>query len=466
MSSTERHPATPVRRAAHRGLPALGHLIPFMTDPLGFLGRLRERYGDTVEWSLGPKRAILVTHPDHVGEVLSKVEDTYDFPDLGHAFRKLTGEGVATSRGKDWKRKRATAMPAVRPQRVQAYSEVMVRSTTEHIADWREGMRLDLYSEIRDLTRKIAVRAIFGAEPDGEGAGIEAALDVAQEQIGADFRGVSTFYPDWLVTPGRRRLDRAVASLDAEVARLITLYRTRPTDRENLLSRLMTARDEEGRHLSAREVRDEAITFYVAGHATTAATLTWAHYLLARNPAVYDELIEEVRTVLGGRTPGHDDWANLPFTGQVVKETLRLYPPSWSLAHIAGDGATLAGRPVAKGTLVFTSPWVTQRDPRWFVRPERFRPERWAPGGETAALPEHAWFPFGGGPRVCPGARYATVKAVLVLATIAQRFRLDTDPTPNPPVPGLTAYPRNTMWTTLREPRPPASSSRTNGAAA
>ncbi|WP_256107425.1 cytochrome P450 [Streptomyces sp. ODS05-4] len=453
MTRTVDFPANAARVRGPRGLPLVGNLLPFMSDPLNFLRLLLERHGDVVEWDLGTSKALLVGHPEHVGEVLSQVESTFDFPDLGHAFRTLTGEGVATSRGADWKRKRATAMPAVRPQQVQAYADVMVNSTLAHVARWRPGDRVDVYTEIRDLTRTIAVRAIFGSDPQGEGGDIEQALDVAQEQIGADFRGVSALYPEWLITPGRLRLRKAVAALDAEVARLVASYRQRPSERENLLSRLMDARDEDGAPLPDREVRDEAITFYVAGHATTAATLTWAYYLLSRNPETYEAMQAEVAEALGGRTPTHEDCARLPYTEQVVKETLRLYPPSWSLAHIAKDGATVGGRAVEKGTLVFTSPWATQRDRRWYHRPEEFRPERWAPGGETAGLPDHAWFPFGGGPRICPGARYATVKTMLVLAVVAQRFRLDVTPWENPPYPGLTAYPRDPMQAFLREVR-------------
>ena len=429
-----------------KGLPLLGNLLPFMSDPLAFLTGLRQRHGDIVEWRVGPRSAILVSHPDQVGEVLTQVENTYEFPDLGRSFKQLTGEGVATSRGERWRRKRARAMPALRPHRVQAYAEVMVDETVEYLKEWADGARIDVYARISELTRRIAVRAIFGSPPGDAGDGIGAALTVAQAQIGADFRGASALVPDWMITPGRLRLRRAVDTLAAEVTRLVADYRRRPPTEENLLSRLVEARDENGDPLSDREIRDEAITFYVAGHATTAATLTWALILLSRHPKAYAALRDEVGAVLARRLPAHDDFPALHYSQQVVKETLRLYPPSWSLAHIARDGATLAGQPVAPGTLVFTSPWVTQRDSRWFTDAEQFRPERWE-GGEHS---EYAWFPFGGGPRVCPGARYATVKAVLVLAGLTQRFHLDVDAVHNPPYPGLTAFPSKPVWATVR----------------
>lgn len=433
--------------AGPRGLPLLGNAVPFMTDPFTFLLDLQRTYGDRAGWLLGTSRALLVSHPDDVGEVLTQVEDTYAFPDLGYSFRFLTGEGVATSKGADWRRKRAVVMPAVRPQMVRAYSRIMVDEAVAHVATWRNGDRVDVYAQVSELTRRIAVRAIFGSDPGDAGAGINRALDVAQAQIGADFRGASVLLPDWFVTPGRLRLRRAVATLDAEVARLVREYRGAGSMGENLLSRLVDARDDTGDPLPDKEIRDEAITFYVAGHATTAATITWAVYLLSHHPDTWRALRDEVHVVLGGRVPTHDDCGALPYAEQVVKETLRLYPPSWSLAHIAQDGATLSGRGVRSGTLVFTSPWVTQRDPRWFADPDRFRPDRWA---DSADLPEHAWFPFGGGPRVCPGARYATVQAILVLAVLVQHVELDVAGGVNPPYPGLTAFPRNPMWATVR----------------
>lgn len=431
----------PLQAWAGKGLPLLGHLRPFMADPLGFLRGLARQPGDIVHWKLGTSRAVLVTDPYLIREVFEKVERAYTLPRLGYSFNFLTGDGVVTASGPDWQRKRAAVAPAVRPRQIREYSEIMVERAAERVGTWHEGDRMDLHAEMRELTRDIAVEAIFGADRQGEGAGLDEALNAAAMEIGADFRGVSFFLPGWLVTPGRRRLHRAVRRIDAEVARLVEAHRQRPPARENLMRRLMETRDPEGRPLPDREIRDEAVTFYVAGYATSASTLTWATYLMSRRPDVYRKLLDEVGRVLGGRLPTFDDYHSLRYTSQVVRETLRLYPPNWSLAHVARDGATLGGAPVAPGTMVFTSQWVTHRDARWYRAPEEFRPERWDPEGETAGLPEYAWFPFGGGPKKCPGSHYARMKIVLVLAVLAQRVRLSIDGAAVRPYPGMITSP-------------------------
>jgi cytochrome P450 len=405
-------------------LPLLGNLRPFMADPLGFLHGLAQQSGDIVHWKLGTSPAVLVTDPYLIGEVFEKVDQTYTLPKLGYSFSFLAGDGVVTAAGAGWRCKRATVTPAVTPQQIQAYSEIIVERAVERVGTWHYGDRIDLRAEMRDLTRDIGVEAIFGAGRGGEGTGLDEALNAAAMEAGADFRSFSVFFPDWLVTPGRWRLHRAMKGIDAEVARLMEAHRQRPPARENLMRRLMETRDPEGRPLPDREVRDEAVTCYMAAYATSASTLTWALYLMWRRPDVYRKLLGEVDRVLGGRLPTFEDYASLRYTGQVVRETLRLYPPNWSLAHVAQDGATLGGAPVAKGTLVFTSQWATHRDERWYRTPELFRPERWNPAGETAHLPEYAWFPFGGGPKKCPGNHYTRMKVVLVLAVLAQRVRL------------------------------------------
>jgi cytochrome P450 len=237
--------------------------------------------------------------------------------------------------------------------------------------------------------------------------------------------------------------------IDAEVGRVTGERRRRGVERDDLLSRLLAARDEEGRPLSDKEVRDEVVTLYIGGHETTGTTLTWAWYLLSRNPQARARLGEELGRVLGGCTPDFDDLRRLPFTEQVVKETLRLFPPVWLMTGIAKKGSTLGGLPVPEGTVVWSSQWSAHRDPRWFPEPEAFRPERWDAGAEPG-VPDHAWFPFGGGARACLGARFAMVEAVLVLATLAQRFHVDTGPGEVPPRTGLTLQPGAPVRAVLR----------------
>ncbi|QIQ01126.1 cytochrome P450 [Streptomyces liangshanensis] len=438
-----------------RQVPLLGNLPAFARDPLGFFTRLRG-LGDLVEWKLGPQRALFLSRPEHIGELLTGVETRYRHPELGWAFKLVLGDGVVTSEGPAWRRKRALVQPAVRPRRVRAHAGTMTDCAAALAAGWRPGRRVDVRREMLGLTQRIAVQTLFGADTAGRESAIGPAMDVAQREIGSEFRGLTLFLPPWVPTPGRHRLKKAVAVIDREVAR-VTDHRRRAGDgeaRDDLLSRLLAARDEEGEPLGDKEIRDEAVTLYIGGHETTGTTLTWAWYLLSRNPGARALLDRELADVLAGRPPGHDDVKDLPWTERIVKETLRLYPPVWLMTAIAKEGSTLAGRPVAEGTVLWSSQWSAHRDPRWFPDPEAFRPERWDPDA-SPAVPDHAWFPFGGGARACLGARFAMVEAVLVLATLAQRFHIEVEGGENPPRTGLTLQPSLPVRGTLRAAVPP-----------
>ena len=426
-----------------RGVPLLGNLPAFGKDPLAFFERLRER-GDVVRWRFGPSPALFIAHPEHIGELLTEVENTFDQPDLGIAIRTLLGNGVVVAKGRDWRRKRSLVQPSVRPKQVRSYAATMAECAVALADSWDDGRRIDIKKEMAALTQLIAVRTIFGADTAADAEAIGRAMDVAQQEIGAELSGIGALLPDWIPTPGRARIKRATAVIDAEVARVVSRHRDGGEDRPDLLSRLLTARDETGAHLSDREIRDETVTLYIGGHETTSSTLVWAWYLLSRNEKVRRTLTEELDRVLADHEPGYDDYASLTYTQAVVKETLRLYPTIWLLTGIAKEGATLGGTRIPPGTRVWSSQWATHRDPRWYGDAEAFRPERWLTGedGQPAEeIPEYAWFPFGGGPRVCLGTRFALVEAVLVLAVLARRYDLDVEPEEIRPVPSLTLQP-------------------------
>ncbi|MEE1752573.1 cytochrome P450 [Streptomyces sp. SP18CS02] len=442
----------PVIVPGPRGIPLLGNLPEFGKDPLAFFVRMRDR-GDMVSWRFGPKPSLFISDPRHIGELLTEVERTFDQPELGASFRTLLGNGVVVARGADWRRKRSLVQPSVRPRQVRSYAATMARCAVALADRWSDGARIDVKREMAALTRLIAVRTIFGVDTAADAAAIGRAMDTAQQEIGAEFSGLGALLPDRVPTPGRARVKRATAVIDAEVARVVARHRDGGEDRPDLLSRLLAARDETGATLSDEEIRDETVTLYIGGHETTSSTLLWTWYLLSRNPRVRDALAAELDQVLGaGREPGFEDYARLPYARAVVKETLRLYPTVWLLTGVAKEGARLGGRPVPPGTRVWSSQWATHRDARWFRDPEEFRPERWTGEGEEAAerIPEYAWFPFGGGPRVCLGARFAMVEAVLVLAVLARRFHLDLDPGEIRPVPGLTLQPDRDVPATVR----------------
>ncbi|AXE25270.1 cytochrome P450 [Streptomyces globosus] len=437
-----------------RRWPLVGNLPAFARDPLAFFESLRDGHGDWVPWALGPKRNVLVSRPEHAGELLGAVEKTFRPMELGWAFHQLLGDGVVVATGEEWRRKRALVQPAVRPRQVRSYAATMVECADALVRGWSDGDRIDVHREMAGLTQRIAVRTLFGSDAAGREAPISAAMATAQRELGAEFRGVTLFLPPWVQTPGRRRLRQAVAVLDREIDHVIREHeaaRAGGTERDDLLSRLLAARDDTGAPLTRKELRDESITLYIGGHETTSTTLTWAWQLLSGAPAARDRLTEELDRVLGGRLPAYEDYERLPFTRQVVKEALRLYPPVWLISAVAGDGAAIGGRAVPAGTAVWTSPWSMHRDGRWFPEPEAFRPERWDAGAEGQA-DEQAWIPFGGGPRACLGARFALVEAALVLAVLARRFHLDTGPEPVPVFPGLTLQPARPVPALLRQP--------------
>ncbi|MDX6347565.1 MAG: hypothetical protein QOF84_2355 [Streptomyces sp.] len=431
-----------------RGLPLIGSIPAFARDPLGFFERLRD-HGDLVRWRLGPQRSVFVSRPEHIGELLTGVETVFRHPELGWAFKLVLGDGVVTSEGPAWRRKRALVQPAVRPRQVRSYAETMTESAAALAESLRPGQRVDVRREMLALTQRIAVRTLFGADTAGREEVIGVAMDTAQRAIGDEFRGLTLFLPPWVPTPGRRKLKAAVEVIDAEVGRVTEQRRRSGEERDDLLSRLLAARDDEDLPLTDKEIRDEAVTLYIGGHETTGTTLTWAWYLLSRSPEARARLTEELTRVLGGRDPGYDDLKELTWTDQVVKETLRLFPPVWLMTAIAKEGSTIGGRPVPEGTVVWASQWSAHRDPRWFPDPDSFRPERWD-ADAADPVPDHAWFPFGGGARACLGARFATVEAVLVLATLAQRFHVAVDPGDIPPRTGLTLQPDRPVRATLR----------------
>ncbi|MEU1127187.1 cytochrome P450 [Streptomyces sp. NPDC005899] len=431
-----------------RGLPLLGSLPWFGKDPLAFFERLHS-YGSMVRWRFGRNDCVFVADPDCVGELLTETERSFDQPLLGIAFRTVMGNGVVVARGRDWRRKRSLVQPSVRPKQVKSYAATMAGCAVELADTWSGGERVDVKREMAALTQKIAVRTIFGVDTPADAESMGRAMDVAQREIGKEFSGLGAVLPDWVPTPGRARIRKAAAVIDAEVARVVARHREGDGERPDLLSRLLTAVDGSGTRLSDQEIRDETVTLYIGGHETTSSTLVWAWYLLARNPRARAALTEELDRVLDGREPGIDDYARLPYAQAVVKETLRLYPTIWLVTGIAKEGARIGGVPMPAGTRVWSSQWVTHRDERWFPRPEEFRPERWdADRGDD--IPEYAWFPFGGGPRVCLGTRFAMVESVLILAVLARRFELDVDPGVIGPVPTLTLQPDREVRATVR----------------
>jgi cytochrome P450 len=267
-------------------------------------------------------------------------------------------------------------------------------------------------------------------------------------ELGANFRR-TLFIPHWVPTPTNLRIKREIAFIENILFRIIQERRASGHDAGDLLSMLLQAQDEDGSRMTDRQLRDETITLFLAGHETTASTLSWTWWLLAKNPAVEAKLHAELDAVLSGRAPSLEDLPKLTYTGNVITESLRLYPAAWGLARVAIEDHELAGYPVKKGMGIAMAQWVVHRDPRWYDAPEDFRPERWG-GDLLKRLPRFAYFPFGGGPRQCIGNTFAVMEATLLLATIAQKYRLRLVANhPVMPLASITLRPRHGVRVSL-----------------
>lgn len=387
------------------------------------------------------RTAYLLTDPEAVEQVL--VGDHRNF--VKHSFfwrhvRAVFGAGLLTSEGDAWLAQRRMMQPAFHRDRVAAYGRVMVEYTERALDGWREGESRDLHADMMALTLEIVAKVLFDSDVREDVAEVERALDQALHVVAARFRRPFPV-PDWIPVPGNVRYRRAVRRMDDLVYRLIREHEGRTEPGDDLLSTLMAARSEDGETMSGRQVRDEAVTLLLAGHETTALALSWAWCLLSRHPDVEARLHRELDRVLGGRAPEPEDVPALRYAGHVVAETLRLYPPAYAIGREAVEDCEVAGWRVPAGTTLFMSPWVTHRDPRWFDDPEAFRPERWE-DDLAVRLPRFVYMPFGGGPRLCIGARFAEMEATLILATVARRYRLRLEPDRMPrPFPAITLRP-------------------------
>jgi cytochrome P450 len=424
-----------------RELPVVGSAFPMLRDPLGFLERIAARHGDVVRFHLPGQRIYLFVHPSAVEQVLVAERGRLIKDKTTRDLSLLLGKGLLVSEGDFWRRQRRLAQPGFHRQRVAAYGEVMVRHAEHAIAAWQDGETRDLHQDMMRLTLAIVVRTLFGLEPaqiDGRAGEIAASLDVLLGR----FAGAGTFVPIWLPTPGNRRARRAIASLDATVYRIIR-ERRQAGDGGDLLSMLMAATSDEDGAMDDTQLRDEAITLLLAGHETTALTLGYAFHLLSERPEVAERLSAEVDDVVGERPATFADVPRLRLADAIVRESMRLYPPAWAIGRETMVPCTIGGHEIPAGSQLWLSQWLVHRDPRWFADPAEFRPERWE-GDLARSLPRGTYFPFGDGPRVCIGNAFAMMEAVLILVTIARRFRLTrADPRPLALVPSVTLRPRN-----------------------
>jgi cytochrome P450 len=431
----------------------------FRREPLEFITEVGRTYGDIAYFRMGPVRAYFVNNPQLIREVLVTKNKSFRRPKwVTRPLSKIDGNGLVLSDGEFWLRQRRLVQPAFHTKRFDGYAQVTVSCTRAMLDRWTDGASFDVCDEMTHLTLDIIARTLFGVD-----------LGDRAPQLGEAVRTISELFvreaanpfllPDWIPTTHNRRKRSAIKTVDDMIRGIIRQRRASGQDHGDLLSMLLLAVDNEGdgRGMTDEQARDEAVTLFNAGHDTTAAALAWIWYLLAKHPGVTDRVVDEVDRVLQDRRGTYADVARLPYTEMVVKEALRIYPPTWTLLpREVVEPVELAGYKIGRGSWIYTFPWVTHRDPRWFSEPEKFDPERFAPG-RVEQIPQYAYFPFGGGPRVCIGNTFATMEMILITASVLQRFRvqLAADQPDVVPEPLIAIRPRGGLRVALaRRPNP------------
>jgi cytochrome P450 len=411
-------------------------------DRLAALEYLARTYGDVSTFKTGPQRLVLLNHPDYVEDVLITRARLFKKGRALERAKGLLGDGLLTSEGALHQRQRRLAQPAFHKKRISGYADAMGAQAQGTAQRWRDGAELDIVAEMNRLTLTIVSETLLGTDVDAEAAEVREAITRVLEAFPLT---MSPFAPllERLPLPIVRRYERAQARLDRLVYQMIEDRRRRPDDRGDLLSMLLLACDEEGDggRMTDKQVRDEAMTIFLAGHETTANALAWTWYLLAQHPHVERRLHGEVDALRHDRPPTAEDVGRLPYTRMVLAESMRRYPPAWAIGRRALEDFAIGGYTVPRGTVVLVSQYLLHRDPRFFPEPECYDPDRWLPERQKGR-PKFAYFPFGAGSRVCIGEPFAWMEGVLVLATLARRWRLELlETTPVPVQPTITLRP-------------------------
>lgn len=417
-----------VRPPGPKNPPIIGHLASFRRHPANFLMKLHREFGDRVHFRMGPIPAFFFNDPEWIKDILVTRQGSFTKSRLLQRARILLGEGLLTSEGSFHLRQRRMVQPAFHRDRLIGYAATMGEYAVRIRERWSDGATLNMSEEMMRLTLGIVGKTLFSADVESEATEIGLALTNVLEMFDLLLLPYSE-YLEKLPLPQIRRFEKARDILDGIIYRMIAERRKTGRDCGDLLSMLLLAQDEDdnGSGMTDKQVRDEALTLFLAGHETTANALTWTWYLLSQNQQCAARMEAEVDAVLGDRTPGFEDFPNLRYTEMVLAESMRLYPPAWGIGRSPKEDMDIGGLHVPAKALVLVSPFVMHRNARFYAEPERFDPERWTPE-ERQARPKFAYFPFGGGARTCIGERFAWLEGVLALAAIARKWRLHLVP--------------------------------------
>jgi len=438
-SSAESDPPGP------SGWPLIGSALE-SRRALTFLLENRREYGEIVSYEFIDESICQLNHPDDIEWVLVENSQAFTKSHLTKdVLGPVVGDGLFTSDGDTWREQRRRIQPAFHPDQIAVYGELMVDAVQRQLSTWDPGDRIEVNEEMRALTLDIVARALLGVDVESKIEQIGHDLDVIFARLG------SVWYhllPERIPTPGNRRFDRALSSLESVVDGIIAERRATPAG-DDVVSRLLDPEFMDGEEMSQRQLRDEVMTFLVAGHETTAQALTFTCYLLATNPDVEARLVEELEDSLGSDAPTVAAMRDLTYTDRVIREALRLYPPAGDIHREPIDTVEIRGYDIPQGVTISMPPWVVHRDPRWYDDPDAFQPDRWTDEFRSS-LPRLAYFPFGAGPRRCVGERFALMEAKIVLASIYQDVHLEVHSQTTFDVEyEITTRPKHPIWMTV-----------------
>ncbi len=437
-----------------KGLPFVGNLREFAgADRIGNMMRWKAEYGETIHIKLVNRDAYILTNPADIYEVLVKsAHKVHKSPILKKGLTRALGEGLLLSEEDFHKRQRRLTQPAFHTQRITSYADTIVDYGQTMVNSWGDQSQLDVHHEMMTVTMQVIAKVLFDADVSEDADDLGHAITVGIESAMHKITNPMAL-PDWVPTARNRKTNKVYDLLNTTVNDMIEARRQTMEDKGDLLSMLLLSTDENGERMNDKQVRDEAMTLFLAGHETTANALTWALYLLSENPDIREKLVTEIDTVIGQRRATLTDLKQLTYTQQVIKEAMRLYPPAWILTRIVQEPFELSKFTAQPNNIMIVSQYLTHRDPQYWENPNQFDPSRWTPEAENDHT-KFAYFPFGGGPRVCMGNHFAMMEAQLVLATILQHATVDLAPnTTIIPEPVITLRPLGglPMTVTLRE---------------
>ena len=389
-------------------------------DPLAFFTKLASNYGDVSQLNLLNFRTLFLNHTNDIEDVLVNKARKFEKGRVMKANMRLFGEGLLTSEGDFWLRQRRLAQPAFHRERIAAYAATMVEYAERAMRGWKSGEVRDIHEDMMQITLQVVGKTLFNTDLTQDVHEVGETLKVLLN-LAADF-GKSILIPLWVPTPRNLRARIGIRRIEKIIYRIIAQKRAEGRDTGDLLSMLLAVQDEDGSRMTDKQLRDETITLFLAGHETTANAISWTLWLLAQNSTVEKKFHDEIDSVLQGHAPAVEDIPKLIYTGHVLTESMRLYPPAWGIARLVKEEVEVAGYKLVPGNGVAFAQWVVHRDPRWFEEPLKFVPERWE-GDLAKRIPRFAYFPFGGGPRQCIGNSFALMEATMILATVAQKFQ-------------------------------------------